>query len=427
MRSLLWIVVFVMVSIRFSTSQNFSDANYEIVQNGVLNLGLKLNSILSENNVENKNILFSPLNIYTILSLLHLASNGSTRDEIASVLGIPATYSTYTFHQALKTLSLEAQNSSGFESSLKSDLKPETKASNLSLANGIFVQKGIDIKKTYVEDAQRYYNGEILDVDFSRDNKQAQNTINKYIANKTENQITELLKEPPSQSTILMLTSSLNFKANWLEIFPEVLTKPEIFHASHGNITVQMMSNLFSNVSYAKIPSLGVEAVELKYVDKLFSMYIVLPNTNRPLKQFLRDLNTEAINKIINEIGKSDKADNKLKVGFKLPKTAFKWSQSIKNQLISLGLADKQVFQSPDLANMIDGRNIQVSDISHGADIKINEFGTEASAASAAKVMKKSGGDSVVFHVDRPFFFFIFNRKINTVLFFGTVYDPNMK
>lgn len=36
-----------------------------------------------------QNILFSPMNIYQALAVLHLASSGTTRHELAQIMGLP--------------------------------------------------------------------------------------------------------------------------------------------------------------------------------------------------------------------------------------------------------------------------------------------------------------------------------------------------
>lgn len=65
----------------------------QAVQNGMFNFGVRLNSIIQSDNTNYKNIVFSPIGVYTALSLLHYGSDGDTRDELGGVLGIPKSYS----------------------------------------------------------------------------------------------------------------------------------------------------------------------------------------------------------------------------------------------------------------------------------------------------------------------------------------------
>ncbi|XP_065204224.1 leukocyte elastase inhibitor-like [Planococcus citri] len=435
MKSVWCIILFMQVLISSSLSKKII-TNQETVQNGLLDFGVKLNSILLENNPGNKNILFSPYNLYTALALVHLGSNGATRDAISNVLNIPITFSPKSLQEVLQNFSSVLQinpnktyiSGGTFHSGsmVPVPVKSTVKTSDLKLANGIFVQNEYrsKLKKKYVEDVQLYQQSDIFNVDFARKGEETRDMINRYISNKTENRIPRLLEEPPAENTLMILTSCLYFKSAWQNKFNRDLTKAETFQTDKGNITVQMMHRSFMT-GYFDVPSLGVKFVDLGFIDDAFSMFVGLPDENQSLKNVLPKLTSDQINAII---AKSDKCID-VKVDLKLPKTAFKWYQSVKNELIKLGLK-KEIWESPDLSNMIDQSNIKISDIGHATDIKINEDYTEASAVSIVRMVRICGHlrDKPIiirFHVNRPFFFFIYNRNINTIMFFGTVFDPN--
>lgn len=179
------------------------------------------------------------------------------------------------------------------------------------------------------------------------------------------------------------------------------------------------MSKIIST-PYANIPSLGVEAVNLKFADQAYCMFVVMPYENRSLSEILSNLTADDIRTIVNETSTNHKVD------LKFPGTAFKWSQSIKDELGQLGLS-KVFSDGADLGNMLERSELKVDQISHSTDIKINEDGTEASAVTPIVMVLRMGvkEKDASFHVNRPFFFFIYHRKINTVLFFGSVYNPN--
>ncbi|XP_065204223.1 leukocyte elastase inhibitor-like [Planococcus citri] len=440
------VLVHLIIFTSLSQSQNIPDTDQKTVQNGLLNFGIKLNSILLENNPENKNILFSPYNLYTALALLHLGSNGTTRDAISNVLNIPITFSPQSLQEVLQNFSsvLQINPNTSFISGATYDNGPvmhvsefsnETivlplpvwstvKASDLKLANGIFVQDEYrsKLKKKYVQDVQLYQKSDIFNVDFASKGEEAKDTINQYISNKTENKIPRLLGQPLPKDTSVVLASCLYFKSAWLQKFKRDQTKAETFRTGKGNVTVQMMQTLLLEPGYTYVPSLGIQVVHLRYIDDAFSMFIGLPDENQSLKNVLRNLTSDQIRTIIDEAARHVG----FKMDLKLPKTAFKWSQSVKNYLIELGLAE-EIWESPDLSNMMDQRNITISDVDHGTDIKINEEGTEASADAVSKIMTVAICGKIVktVHVNRPFFFFIYNHNIKTILFFGTVFDPN--
>ncbi|XP_065222013.1 leukocyte elastase inhibitor-like [Planococcus citri] len=430
MKNVLWIISLLEVLIGFSQSRGIPDANHEIVQNGLLNFGVKLNSILLENNTENENILFSPFNLYTSLALVHLGSNGTTRDTISNLLGIPETNLPKNLHEVLRNFSSEMQTIPLVPQYNRKEngttVTGGVKMYDLKLSNGIFVQNKYKdkLKKDYVEDVKQYHNGDIFDVDFVIKREETIDTINKYVSNKTENRIPQLFKKPLSQDTLMLITSTLYYKAFWPKKFERELTKTDTFYTDKGNITVQMMNGQLEGTAYANISSLGVEVINLPFYDQIFSMFIVMPYENQPLEKFLSNLTAAQMHQIIDR-----KTYHWYYVDLKLPKTAFKWSKSVKKQLVQLGLTEG-ILESPELTGMIEDCDIKISEIKHSTDIKIDEDGLEASAFSYEEADLRVAFDrkkKATFHVNRPFFFFIYNHDVNVVLFFGTVFDPNGK
>lgn len=48
-----------------------------------------MSKLLYKQAQQHGNVLFSPINIYTALALLHLGADGNTRNEIARLMGLP--------------------------------------------------------------------------------------------------------------------------------------------------------------------------------------------------------------------------------------------------------------------------------------------------------------------------------------------------
>ena len=58
------------------------------------------------------------------------------------------------------------------------------------------------------------------------------------------------------------------------------------------------------------------------------------------------------------------------------------------------------------------------------AVIEVNEQGSEAAAATAVKVVKRSLPVIHPFHADRPFLYFIVDNRVDAILFAGHVINP---
>lgn len=63
-----------------------------------------------------------------------------------------------------------------------------------------------------------------------------------------------------------------------------------------------------------------------------------------------------------------------------------------------------------------------VSNLLQKAEIVVNEEGTVAAAAAGASVTNKV--TSPVFHANRPFLYFIVDKRTKTIIFSGKVSDP---
>ena len=88
------------------------------------------------------------------------------------------------------------------------------------------------------------------------------------------------------------------------------------------------------------------------------------------------------------------------------------------------------LFRTADLDDISD-EPLYVSDVLHKAQVKINEEGSEAAAATAVIVNTRSGGPSrprhLEFRVDQPFVFIIHDNANKLPLFIGRIINPSGK
>jgi serpin B len=73
----------------------------------------------------------------------------------------------------------------------------------------------------------------------------------------------------------------------------------------------------------------------------------------------------------------------------------------------------------------MDGRrDLFITNVTHKSFVSVDEFGTEASAATGVIVGPTSGTPLYTVRADRPFLFLIRDMETGTVLFMGRVADP---
>lgn len=70
------------------------------------------------------------------------------------------------------------------------------------------------LKKNFIKEVAN-----IMAVDFQNGNKEATDTINEWVSENTNHKIPQLFAEPLASDTLVVLASSLYFKASWNEKF----------------------------------------------------------------------------------------------------------------------------------------------------------------------------------------------------------------
>lgn len=376
------------------------------VKNSVHKLNVDFTKILLNEVKPEGNFIFSPLNIHGALALVHLGATGTTKSELSKVCGLPVEESKLSeAHQNLGKLLNDIQNAT-FDSA------------KVTIANGVFAQKGLQLKNEYSKATANYYKSEALQVDFAKPGSEATDTVNKWVADNTKNRITKLFKEEISKDTIILLASTLYFAGKWSKSFHKADTETKNFNTGAKVVQVPMMS-INESVPYFDDKNSKFEAISIPYLYGDFSMLIILPYRDQSVKTLINSLTPEQLSAVINSLQNTY-------VNYQIPRLKFHWSQDINQHLAKLGV--KQMFEKAELGNLVDLKNIAVSKVTHAAEIEVNEEGTVASAVTAIQMVLMSLphyiNPPVPFHADRPFLFSIYHRETGVILFTGLVQNP---
>jgi len=260
-------------------------------------------------------------------------------------------------------------------------------------------------------------------VDVRGDSSEAAELINNWVAENTNNKITEILSPSDINSmTRLVLVNAVYFKGEWVHIFNENNTRDDDFHISaNEHVNVKMMYRK-SRVYYGVNSELNCQALELPYAGQNVSMFILLPDQTTSLSQLEEKLTA---NDLANAREKFSMRKGEVNVW--LPKFKLDVKLSLAKVLREMGITDLFDENEADLSGIGGSQDLVVSKILHRAVVEVRENGTEAAAATAIVITLLSAPialEEFDFRADRPFLFFIQDRPTTSILFLGRLMKP---
>lgn len=158
----------------------------------------------------------------------------------------------------------------------------------------------------------------------------------------------------------------------------------------------------------------GWRAVEIPYAGDKLAMDIVLPDGTNPPDATMAGQAIEALRNA-----------HAAFVDLALPKFRFTWQSDLVRLLRQLGV--RAAFSAADFSGITTQDSLSINVVQHQALIDVNEYGTEAAAATGVG-MGVSGivvpPSRVTFTVDHPFLLAVVDTADGLPFFLGRVNDP---
>src|ERR1017187_2408211 len=206
------------------------------------------------------NLILSPFNIATALSMALAGARGQTAEEIQSVLHL--LYDP-TYHAALLADLTKAGNTGGNE---------------LHTANGLWVQKGFAIQPAFENTLTNNYHAPLTPLDFIANPEAARSQINRWTEEQTKEKINNLLPAGSLDAhTRLVLTSAIYFYGKWQDPFVISRTQLAPFTLPTGATTQANFMNQTSHFSYTETPN--AQILEMRYAGTGIAFDVLLPKT----------------------------------------------------------------------------------------------------------------------------------------------------
>lgn len=342
-----------------------------------------------------RNTAVSPYSVYMAMLMLTEGSSSDTKSELM---------------EALRVSSLDDARS-WFNMSIRRFT--DVKDAKAEIANSIWVKSEFPVSRNYLNIVERYYNVEQFSFVSPSD---AVLKINEWVSNRTNKLIDRIVDRLDSR-TVIVLVNTVYFKANWTIPFESV--EKGDFHSFNGTKTADYLRGYVQ----AKYVDAGdYIALALSYKGTDVNFVVLMPKDN--LKGFLSRLGEKGLLDVFDKLFSS----SDIRVDLSLPKFDVDSGILDLNDILkSMGIKKVFIPGKADLSPMVEGNKkdeLYVDKVFHRARVRVDLYGTEAAAATAAVIKLTAVRSAIPIKIDRPFAFFLVDPKTKAILFAGSFVNP---
>lgn len=362
------------------------------------------NAARAEAENPDQNLTLSPTSIAIALAMVEPGATGDAQIQFRDVLHIddPA-----MFHASMNALEQELENR------VLPDYGQDQDPGELTLriANAAYLQEGYPFEGAYLDVIGSNYGPVLNEVDFDVDPDAVAHEINAWVADQTEQRITNLIADGVlTPDHVFALVNALYMNASWFEPFVASSTRDGPFTLLDGTeLDVPLMHGNSSGSSSGD----GWVGATKSYTGGLYIQFI-LPNEGR-----FDDVAGDLAGVFADFPASSARGTTLV-----LPKFESRTSVELTPPLNALGLTAP--YLPGNLLGIANDSKLAVDQVIHETFIAIDEQGTEAAAATVVVAHAVSGdlNEPVPVILDRPFLYRIMDQTTGTTLFIGQILNP---
>ncbi len=339
--------------------------------------------------------LFSPASLTGNLTALYTGAEGETAAQLKT---------------ALQT-SLPPEAAAPAFASWKKTVIADAGESGITMAAALFPQAGYAFKPEAIRLLRESACAELIPVDYAT--PAARTAIAAWIARQTKNRIAVAL--PPAPDTVLSVVDAVSFNGRWAFYFAPELTRLRSFFITPEHAVSRTFMSAKSDFPAALVN--GAHVIELPYRGGSCAMLVALPSdrTAGALDRLEETLCAETF-------AAWRAALKEAPLTLRLPRFRLRHRFAAIPPLRELGVTEAFLSGKADFSRFC-ASALFVSSIDQQVFVDVTERGTFAAAATQAAI-SFGGMAETVFTVDRPFLFFIIEKKSGAILFMGRVTDP---
>jgi len=346
-----------------------------------------------------ENLIFSPFSISSALAMTFAGAAGETEKQMAQTLYYSLDQE--RFHLDYSKYIEMIKGSAG-------------ERIDLNIANNLWGQQGFHFRREFFQTLERFYNARLNEVDFQYGDLEAiRQEINSWVEKRTRENIKNLI--PPRvlvPDTRLVLVNAIHFYGPWQVAFDKEKTSQRTFFNFDNTRAKTDFMYRHDEVKYMENQTL--QAIEIPYANGGYSMVIMLPKDGIDIVSFEKTLSEEKYSEIVGALAPT-------KVEVFLPKFRAEYEAELKVLLSQMGMP-LAFSNDANFTRMSQEDDLKIDRVIHKAIIDVAEEGTEAAAATAVIIVRKTAAvdeQKIVFDANRPFLYVIKENNENSIIFMG--------
>ena len=362
--------------------------------------GFELFKNVYTSETEFENIMVSPLSVSLALAMTYNGANGETKSAM---------------EKTLKVYGLTPDDINTSYRDLVEALKSLDPKVLLEIANAIFYRDDFTVENEFVSINKNFYDAEVSALDFN--SPQAVNTINEWVAEKTNDKIETILEEITGDQ-VMFLLNAIYFKGIWQTEFNTESTESLPFYLENEtSIQTETMQRL-DTLPYTSNDLFS--AVQLSYGKGNYNMFVFLPEPGRNIQEIVDKLDKDNWETWMESFQETQSVD------IKLPRFKYDYEITLNEVLTEMGMGIAFT-GAADFTGINKNGGLQIGFVKHKTFVEVNEEGTEAAAVTIVSIEYTSvtpGPQKGPFYVNRPFVYAITEKDTGAILFIGTVKNP---
>ena len=351
---------------------------------------------------EGENAAYSPISFYMALAMLTRAAEGTSRQELLTLLGA----------DSMEALTRQAQYV--FTNQYEND-----GVHTSILANSLWLDDAFSFQETAVTELAEAFYASVYRgaLESPEMNAALKDWLNAQTGGLLEDSIANL--QPMDAVTAMVMASTINYRCKWNQEFAPEWNTQECFYGTHGEKTVTYMNRTLESGCYYTGKNFSATYLSL---DDGSRMWLVLPDETVSPETLLAQ--GDALNLILSDAPAEKKV---LNINLSLPKFDISADLDLKKGMKELGLQEIMDPNKADFTGICDqGPGLYLGSASQGVRVSIDEVGLTGVAYTVIMIPEKGiapNMEEVDFVLDRPFLFVV-ESSDGLPLFAGIVNNP---